>query len=235
MLTVKQCVPFYFFVCAAVLFGAVLLSKVSGVLPLPAAATGMEPTIVIDAGHGGEDGGAVSLSGIYESRLNLEIAQRLDVLLRFLGKETKMIRTADVSVYTQGETLAQKKVSDLRERVRIVSETPNPILVSIHQNHFSQSQYRGAQVFYAPGSDALAEAVQQGIALGVDEKNHRVCKEAENIFLLEQVSCPAILIECGFLSNPVEEQLLTQEHYQKKLAAAIACSLLTYTEDMHEV
>ena len=105
--------------------------------------------IVIDPGHGGEDGGAVSCTGRMESEYNLAISRRLDDLLHLLGYRTRMTRTSDVSIYTTGSTLAQKKVSDLKERVRIVNETGNALLVSIHQNQFSDSRYSGAQVFYA--------------------------------------------------------------------------------------
>ena len=104
-------------------------------------------TIVIDAGHGGEDGGAVSCTGVKESGLNLDIALGLRDLLHLMGHRTRMVRTTDTAVYTAGETLAQKKVSDLRRRVEIVNETENAVLVSIHQNTFSESRYSGAHGF----------------------------------------------------------------------------------------
>ena len=105
--------------------------------------------VIIDAGHGGEDGGASSSSGTLESDLNLQIALRLEDLLHLLGYDTYMIRRTDISVYTSGQTLSQKKVSDLKERVRIINETKNAVLISIHQNYFPESKYSGAQVFYA--------------------------------------------------------------------------------------
>lgn len=192
-------------------------------------------TLVIDAGHGGEDGGAISVTGVRESTLNLEISLRLNDLLHFLGVRTEMIRTADVSVYTEGTTIAQKKVSDIHNRVAMVNRTPDALLVSIHQNQFSESQYRGAQVFYAQGSQELAELLQSELAAQVDPRNHRQCKQAKGIYLLEHISCPAVLIECGFLSNPAEEALLRDAAYQKKLACAIACTLVSYLEEAHEV
>ena len=102
---------------------------------------------VIDAGHGGIDGGATSCTGVLESALNLEIAKKLNDLMCFLGYDTVMIRTTDTSIYTKGETIAAQKVSDLKERVRIVNETENSVLISIHKNTFSDGRYGGAQVF----------------------------------------------------------------------------------------
>ena len=225
---------FYIFVCAAVLLSAALLSKLGSAIAVSSAQE-IAPVVVIDAGHGGEDGGAVSVSGVYESGINLEISLRLNDMLRFLGAETRMIRTEDVSVYTEGNTVAAKKVSDIKNRVAFVQETPNAVLVSIHQNHYSEGKYRGAQVFYAAGSEALAEKLQAALIAQVDPNNHRVCKPAKDVYLMEHVSCPAVLIECGFLSNYDEEQLLRDPTYQKKLAAAIAGSLLSYLEEPNEI
>ena len=195
----KKSVGFYLFVCAVVIMGAMLLSRAGSAVAVLSSEVSTAPIVVIDAGHGGEDGGAISVTGVRESTLNLEISQRLNDLLHFLGIQTKMIRTEDVSVYTEGETIAQKKVSDIHNRVAMVEQTPNAVLVSIHQNQFSESQYRGAQVFYASGSQELAELLQSELAEQVDPKNHRECKPAKGIYLLEHISCPAVLVECGFL------------------------------------
>ena len=214
--------------------GAMLLSRFgSAVAAWTAEAPAM--TVIIDAGHGGEDGGAVSVSGIRESGLNLEIALRLNDFLNLFGVQTRMVRTADVSVSTQGETIAQRKVSDIRNRVSIVNDTPEALLVSIHQNHFSEEKYRGAQVFYAQNSEVLAENLQSAIASHVDPNNHRACKKVQDVYLMEHVSCEAVLIECGFLSNYAEEQLLRSETYQKKLAAAIGCCIFNYLEAPNEI
>ncbi len=231
----KKSIGFYLFVCAAVIMGAMLLSRAGSAVAVFSSETSTAPIVVIDAGHGGEDGGAISVTGVRESTLNLEISQRLNDLLHFLGIQTKMIRTEDISVYTEGETIAQKKVSDIHNRVAMVEKTPNALLVSIHQNQFSESQYRGAQVFYASGSQELAELLQRELAAQVDPKNHRECKQAKGIYLLEHISCPAVLIECGFLSNPAEEALLRDEAYQKKLASVIACTLASHLEEANEV
>lgn len=226
---------FCLLVCGMVLSAALFLSRAGSAVTAMVAQPELPVTIVIDPGHGGEDGGTVSPMGTYESQINLEIALKLDSLLHFLGVKTQMIRRADVSVETEGATIAQRKVSDIKHRVKMVEEVPNPVLVSIHENHFTEAKYRGAQVFYAKGSEALAEALQAAIACNVDPDNHRQCKPAQSIYLMEHVTCPAVLVECGFLSNPQEEQLLKQAEYQKKLAAAIGCTLLNYLEETNEI
>lgn len=186
--------------------------------------------IIVDAGHGGIDGGTTSCTGVLESHINLEIALRLNDLFHFLGYETVMIRTTDESIYTQGNTIAAQKVSDLQERVKIANNTPGGILVSIHQNYFSQSQYQGLQVFYSDSqqSKALAEHVQNASKLMLS--NQRASKKASGVYLMEHVTCPAILVECGFLSNPVEATLLCTADYQKKICAVIATSVSNYLD-----
>ena len=186
-----------------------------------------EHTIVVDAGHGGIDGGATSCTGVLESALNLEISLRLNDLLQLLGMETVMIRTTDTSVYTEGNTIAAQKVSDLKERVRIVAETDNAILVSIHQNTFSDSRYGGAQVFYAAtqGSRELAHLLQSSLSETVNPGSNRKCKKADGVYLMEHIDATGVLIECGFLSNPEEEAKLRSEDYQKKLCCVIASVL----------
>ena len=183
--------------------------------------------ILIDAGHGGVDGGAISCSGASESAYNLEIALRLNDLFRFLGYDTRMIRTTDISVYTKGETIAQKKVSDLKERVRITNETENALLLSIHQNYFSDSRYSGAQVFYADteGSKALASQLQTAFGNTINPGSSRECKQSKGIYLMEHIQRPGVLIECGFLSNPREEAALRSKDYQQKLCCVIASSV----------
>ncbi len=189
-----------------------------------------ERTIIIDAGHGGIDGGATSCSGVLESQINLEIALRLNDLLTFLGMDTYMIRTTDTSVYTQGNTIAAQKVSDLKERVRIVNETENAILVSLHQNTFSDSRYGGAQVFYGAGegSDALAKNIQSGFVNHLNPDSKRISKKGKGVYLLENIDKCGVLIECGFISNPAEEARLKDPTYQKQICCVIAEGLHSY-------
>lgn len=183
--------------------------------------------IVIDPGHGGEDGGAVSRAGIPESRYNLEISLRLNDLLNLLGYDTKMVRTSDISVYTKGESLAQKKASDLKERVKQVNETDGAVLLSIHQNHYPDERYHGAQVFFAKteGSEALAKQLQAEFLSALNPGSRRQAKKSSGVYLMEHIRCPGVLIECGFLSNPEEETKLKDPAYQKKLCSVIAAAV----------
>lgn len=187
-------------------------------------------TIVIDAGHGGEDGGATSCSGKLESNFNLEIALKLNDLMQLMGYDTKMIRTTDHSVYTQGDTIAAKKVSDLKQRVKIVNETENALLVSIHQNTFPQSQYHGAQVFYGPKGESshLAESLQMSFVETINHGSNRKSKKADGIYLMQHINCTGILVECGFLSNPEEEAKLSTDDYQQKICCVIGASLAEF-------
>lgn len=187
-------------------------------------------TVVIDAGHGGIDGGAVSCTGVYESRINLEIAQTLDDLMHLLGIHTVMIRETDRSIHTEGDSIARKKVSDIRNRVSIVNSTPNALLISIHQNNFSDSQYKGAQVFYndQEGSLVLANELQEGLIKYLNPQNKRQTKKINGVYLMEHINCAGVLIECGFLSNPQEEYLLRDHGYQQKLSGVIATVISQY-------
>ncbi len=223
---------------AALAAGAVFTCVMSAVrlLRRQSAAAPIEPpaTVVIDAGHGGEDGGAISVSGIKESMLNLEISLRLDDLLELCGLPTVLVRQSDISVYdASASSISEKKVSDLRNRVRLVNETEDALLVSIHQNHFSDGRYAGAQVFYSPteGSKALAEQTQRILIDAIDPKNHRQAKPAETVYLMNNIHCPGILVECGFLSNEAEDLRLQDAGYQKKLALAISCALTRWLEE----
>ena len=190
-------------------------------------------TVIIDPGHGGVDGGATSCTGILESKINLDIALRLDDMMHLLGMDTLLIRKTDCSIHTQGETIAQKKVSDLRERVRIINETDNAFLISIHQNTFPDGKYWGLQTFYAAteGSKNFAEKLQNQYRENLMPENNRIIKQAKGIYLMEHIECSGILIECGFLSNPREEALLRSDAYQKNLCAVIAATCIQHLSD----
>lgn len=189
-------------------------------------------TVVIDAGHGGEDGGAVSPAGTVESGVNLEIALRLDAVLGLYGADTVLLRTEDISLHDpEAQTLREKKASDLRNRVERVEAIPNALLISIHQNTYTGSgRYHGAQVFYADAesSQPLARHTQEILRRALDPGNTRqAAKLPSAVYLMDHVTCPAILVECGFLSNPEEDALLRNPGYQTKLAAALASALLS--------
>lgn len=198
-----------------------------------AAIANMPVTVVIDAGHGGEDGGATGVTGARESKLNLEIALRLEQMLSFCGFDTLMIRSTDTAIYTGDcETLSEKKVSDLKNRTALANRTPAAVLISIHQNHFSQEKYSGAQVFYAKTdtSKSLAQFMQKSLEAALQPSSHRECKPADSVYLMEKIRCPGVLVECGFLSNSREEALLQQPDYQKKIVCSITAALSQYTE-----
>lgn len=187
-------------------------------------------TVIIDAGHGGVDGGAVSCTGIYESAINLQIALKLDDLMHLLGIQTVMIRDSDRSVYTEGETIAAQKVSDIKERVRIANTTPHALYLSIHQNHYSDDRYWGSQVFYndQSGSKIFAQLLQDQLRTFLQPDNKRQSKRSSGVYLMERINCTGVLIECGFLSNPEEEAKLRLDDYQKKICCVIAATSSQY-------
>lgn len=190
-------------------------------------------TIIVDAGHGGEDGGTQSASGVLESKINLDISLRLEQLLAFSGIKPLMLRSSDTALYSENcHSFSEKKVSDLKNRVSMVNAVTNGVLVSIHQNHFSESKYSGAQVFYngSDGSRQLAELMQSSLRCTLNPNNDRMIKKASSIYLMEHTECTGILIECGFLSNQNEAYLLQQPSYQMKIAGAICAALSEYLE-----
>lgn len=195
--------------------------------------------IVIDPGHGGEDGGATGVAGTRESDLNLAVSLRLQALLRLFGHEPVMVRTTDTAVYSAGAgTISEKKVSDIHNRVRLVNDTPGALLVSIHQNFFTQGKYSGAQVFYADDaySHALAQQLQAQLRASLDPGNRREAKGAAGtVYLMNHIQTPGILVECGFLSNAAEEARLNTPAYQTRLAMTMAAVLLQNLEDANEV
>lgn len=220
---------------AAALLGAYSISRTATAMA-ELEATEQEKRIVIDAGHGLPDGGATSCTGRLEHIYNLEIAVRLQDLLRFLGFKAVLTRASEDSVYTEGKTVAAKKMSDLKERIRIAGETENSVLLSIHQNHFPDSQYHGAVVLYAntEGSKTLAQNMQSALNDALDPGSPRRCKRADGIYLMEHISCPGILIECGFLSNWEEEGKLRNPEYQKKLCCIIGAVASEYIAVMED-
>ena len=186
---------------------------------------------VIDAGHGGEDGGAVAADGTPESGLNLEIALRLNDLLRFCGEKTVLVRSEDISLNDPGlATFRQRKSSDLKNRVDFVNNTSDAILISIHQNALpSVPSVHGAQAFYnkIPGAKDLAEKIQNRLNQAVNQGNEKSTRAIpESIYLMKQSHAPSVLVECGFLSNAEETQKLKSPSHQIQITAAILSGLL---------
>lgn len=192
-----------------------------------------EYTIVIDAGHGGADGGAVASDGISEKVINLEIAYKLNYILRAYGLNTVMTRTDDESIHdSNAKTLREQKVSDIHKRMSIMESDENNIFVSIHQNKFSNSSLWGTQVFYSPNttdSAVLANCIQNSVCSLLQNDNKRVIKKSgSNIYLLYYAKRTAVLVECGFVSNPQENKLLEDSDYQRKMAFSIAYGIMEY-------
>lgn len=227
----KLLIPVYIFVTVGGIILSLLTSR--SVTVMVETAPIQRQCVVIDAGHGGIDGGATSFSGVLESHINLELALRLNDLLHFLGHDTKMIRTTDTSVYTEGQTIAAQKVSDLKQRVKLVNETDNAILVSIHQNTFSDGRYSGAQIFYGSDSNSviLANMLQGAIIETLNQGSQRKCRPASGIYLMQNIQKPGVLIECGFLSNPEEDAKLNDPEYQKRFSCVIAATLTQYLKE----
>lgn len=199
----------------------------------PAAVQRTRP-LVLDAGHGGEDGGAVSLTGVPESQINLAIVLKLRDVLGLYGVDPILLREEDISLYSEGAgTLREKKRSDLKNRVEAIEAVEDGTLLSIHQNTYTSSRYHGTHVFYAPtgGSQLLAEHFQTCVKNALQPDNERAVKQIpDTVYIMNHITCPAVLIECGFLTNPEEEALLRDEGYQRRLAAVIAAAWLTAPE-----
>ena len=189
--------------------------------------------VIIDAGHGGEDGGAEA-DGILEKDINLAISRKLAEMLRRSGCDVTEVRDTDTAVYSEGaSTYREKKVSDLENRVKLFNSDENNIVVSIHQNKFGDSKYSGAQIFYSendPKSALLADCIRTAIVYQLQPENTRELKKAgDDIYILKNATVPALIVECGFISNDAERALLTNESYQHKLAYAIAMGILGYS------
>ncbi len=187
--------------------------------------------LILDAGHGGEDGGAVSITGVPESQINLSIVLKLRDILGLYGVDPVVLRETDVSLHDDSaNTLREKKRSDLKNRVAAIEEVEGGTLLSIHQNTYPGSRYHGAHVFYAPteGSQSLAEHFQNSIKAALQPDNERAVKRIpDSVYIMNHITCPAVLIECGFLTNPGEEAMLRDEDYQRKLSAVVAAAWLT--------
>ncbi|MGM9614463.1 MAG: N-acetylmuramoyl-L-alanine amidase [Oscillospiraceae bacterium] len=218
-----------------VFLAAVVAAAVWLLTPLPGvrSATAEEaPVLVIDAGHGGEDGGAVAADGTLESDINLDIALRLDALAAFWGVDTVMTRTAsEIDYPAEAETLSAKKKADQNARVSLINNTSGAILLSIHQNNYPASAPWGIQVFYggAPGSDTFAAILQANLTAELCPENRRIeARIDDGIYLMRRAECTSALVECGFLSNPSDLEKLESETYRMKLASVMLSSYLQY-------
>lgn len=196
-------------------------------------------SVIIDAGHGGEDGGAVGNKNVYEKDLNLSIALKVGKMLEDEGINVIYSRTEDILLYDRNvDYTNRKKALDLAARVKLANDTENAVFVSIHMNSFPQSQYKGLQVYYSKNdtrSKELAQAIQSAVKAQLQPQNNRKITEATSrIYLLDRIQKPAILIECGFLSNSEECRLLTTEIYQKNLSEIISNEIIKYIEKYYQ-
>lgn len=190
-------------------------------------------TVILDAGHGGIDGGAVGLYGTLEKELNLDLAQKLAKLLEAQGVSVVLTRCDDALLTTEGAST--RKSGDLQARAKIANETENGVFVSIHMNRFPQESVKGITLYYSPNhvdGRRFAEAVMNGVVDRIQPENKRPIKEADDsLYLLSHISCPAILVECGFLSNPYEAALLADDAYRARLAEVLRDAILTYLDE----
>ncbi len=214
----------YILLITAAFIGLERYSSVSSVPDL-------SPAIIIDAGHGGEDGGAVS-NGIIEKDINLKIAKKLRNILNISGYKVTMTRDSDKMINKFGKTLRERKVSDMKERLSIFNSDNNNVVVSIHQNKFSIERYNGAQVFYgtkSKNSKALAQSIKDSIHTLLQPDNKREIKQADsNIYLLYNSNVCSVIVECGFISNINEAINLNRNDCQNKIAFAIYNGILDY-------
>ncbi|MFV0498145.1 MAG: N-acetylmuramoyl-L-alanine amidase [Candidatus Fimivivens sp.] len=192
--------------------------------------TANSPIIIIDAGHGGIDGGATGVSGVLEKDINLAIARKLYSLAQLNGYEVIMVRSTDQSVHEEGISGVRKqKVSDIHQRLALATQYPTAVFISIHQNSFSQQSSWGTQVFYGTENEqsrVLAQKIQDNIREALQPDNKREIKVAgKNLYLLSHMKNPSVMVECGFLSNSKDCQRLSQEDYQQQLAFKILQSV----------
>ena len=201
---------------------------------IPASAEySIKPNIIIDAGHGGFDGGAVAGDGTVEKDINLKISNTLAELLRVSGYKVIVTRSTDVSTDdTESDKIAVRKKSDLKNRLELMLDNPDSVFVSVHLNKFTTSSAVGSQVFYSPkveNSDILGDKIQSAIISLLQPENTRVNKQAtSSTYLLHNATVPAVIVECGFLSNKNELELLKNEEYQNKMAFCIFCGINDY-------
>lgn len=220
---------FYLMVISIVALAAVFILTDGGEGAAPTSAQAGR-VLIIDPGHGGADGGAVSASGSPESAINLKIALAAKALADFTATPCVLTRDSEELVYPpEADTIAKKKVADQKSRVAFVNSMPNGVLLSVHQNKYTAPQPRGPHVFYAREGEAWAETAQDYLNAALYPENRRVAAPvSDSIFLFKSVDCPAVLAECGFLSNPEEAALLETGEHQLKAAMALICAYLSW-------
>lgn len=202
---------------------------------LPTAAeVSSKPTIVLDAGHGGLDSGAVGVTGVLEKDINLSIVLALRDMFELSGFDVVLTRDEDVSIYDPGiEGVRAQKLNDMDNRLKIIQKYPDSIFLCVHQNNYTDPQYFGGQMFYNdnnPKNRTLAQIMQNKFAQLQPENDREIKLTGEELFLLKSNKNPSLMIECGFLSNPEEEQLLSTWEYQQKVAFTIFGGVMEFID-----
>lgn len=218
----------------------ILLGVIMGLCFMSNIVFASEKVVLIDAGHGGIDGGAVSKDGVVEKDINLAIALALKQSLEEAGYKVHMTRETDCGLYTEGKTIKQKKTEDLANRSKMKTETNADVFISIHQNMFSEPKYKGMQVWYTANSKEskdLANIIQNTAKEKIDPSNNRAPKDAGTQFrvLRNRNNAACVIVECGFLSNPEECKLLTEKEYQEKFAQMLKESVDNYYKNRSSV
>lgn len=214
---------------AILLCSMIVLSKEAALYTISTNAKKQPFTVVIDSGHGGDDPGKIAADGTLEKDLNLSIAQKLQTYLEAADVHVVMTRTTDSGLYD--EHTSGKKAQDMKNRVAIMEECDADVVVSIHQNSYSDSSIHGAQVFYYTTSNSgkcLAQLLQNILIQELDPDNHRQAKANDSYYLLKKTSRPIVIVECGFLSNPEETALLCSQSYQDQIAWVLHMGILQY-------
>ncbi len=217
-----------FFACSIFAIGgaAVLSDKISeNAVPASVIQEQETPVIILDAGHGGFDGGCVSVEGVPEKGINLSILLRVRDLLEISGYEVEVTRDSDTSIHDSGvEGIANQKSSDMDNRLELFNKYDNAVCISIHQNQFTDPVYNGAQMFYSAtdsSNEMLAKSLQKSFQVLQPENKREIKLCGKELFLCYYSENPTVMVECGFLSNPEEAALLNTEEYQEKVALTI--------------
>ena len=231
MISLKKVVPYFFIIILITVL--VFISSCTDSVQVQSSVDA--PVIIIDAGHGGADGGAVASDGTQEQYLNLDIALKINKYLSDLGYETVLTRTDDNSIHdADADTIRQQKVSDIHNRLSIIESHPESVFVSVHMNYFTESKYSGAQVFYSPNnpdSEKLAQYIQSSVVTSLQADNTRQIKQSDSsIYLLYHSSVPSVMVECGFLSNAEETEKLKNDNYRTQMAEAICEGIINYLD-----
>ena len=223
------------YMAVLLLVAVCLLSKEGAVLVSSMRAAEEKPCIVVDAGHGGDDPGKIGIHGELEKDINLAIAKKLQKILE--KKDYRIVLTRDSNKGLYHRTAHNKKVEDMKKRCEIINKEKPVFTISIHQNSYPEEYVKGAQVFYYGQSQEgkeLAEVLQKSLVAELDKENHRTAKANESYYLLKKTKTPTVIVECGFLSNRQEAELLSDAEYQQKVAVAISKGIENYLNEEAE-